>query len=251
MNQEIESRHSAQPFGVRRLLKASASVALTLALMGAAPSFASSSAINNPGFLSLSASKKLEKLLKCDVVYRLISDPNRAAKMNGFYCVTGLNANFRVVKIFNSTKAAQEDTDLYVPIQTGGRKVYLGKNWFVFGLPNDLKAVLGSKLILKSQAGLGLTDYTNKQDLCMSLSTAALQSHFNDLASEKQHFHDLDWLFKGVSKYVKTAISRYGAQLSKSLLSNNSFPGDQDLAQASLTYKPFCLSQKGEKFDLG
>ena len=107
----------------------------------------------NSGFISLQEVRQIEKLLKCDDVYRVVSDPYRAARMNGFYCITGLRANFRVVKVFDSTKAAQEDTDLYEPIQTGGRKLYRGENWFVFGLPQDIKAVLSSKLIRKNKAG--------------------------------------------------------------------------------------------------
>jgi hypothetical protein len=163
--------------------------------------------------------------------------------MQGFYCVTGLRANFRVVKIFDSAKAARADTDLYEPIQTGGRKLFLGRNWFVFGLPQDIKSVINSKLIQKSEAGLGLRDYTTKQDLCMGLSTAAMESHFDALPDEKRHFHDLEWLFKGGTKEVQIALKRYGPRLKKSLLGDNSFLMEQDLAQASLTYRSFCLSQ--------
>lgn len=221
-------------------------IAATLTLSSSTPSGA---VVNNPGFLSLQAATQIEKLLKCDQVYQVISDPYRAAKMNGFYCVTGLRANFRVVKIFDSTKAAQEDTDLYEPIQTGGRRVYLGSNWFVFGLPQDIRAILNSKLIQKTRAGISLTDYSTKQDLCMGLSTAALESHFDDVAGEKRHFQDLEWLFKGGTKQVQKAINRHGVQLKKSLLGDNSFPMEQDLASASLTYRPFCLSQKGQAFN--
>ena len=198
------------------------------------------------GFIRLQEARQLEKLLKCDAVYRVVSDPYRAARMNGFYCVTGLRANFRVVKVFDSTKAAQEDTDLYEPLQTGGRKLYRGENWFVFGLPQDIKAVLSSKLIRKSKAGLGLTNYTTKQDLCMGLSTAVLQSHFDNQQGEKRHIQDLESLFKGGAREVEEAIRRYGSRLNKSLLGDNSFPMEQDLALASLTYRPFCLAQKGQ-----
>ncbi len=225
------------------LLEAFLAISLTLA-----GSTANIPSVSNPGFLPLAAATQLQKLLKCDEVYPVISDPNRAARMNGFYCVTGLRANFRVVKIFDSIKSAQEDTDLYEPIQTGGRKVYKGKNWFVFGLPQDINAVLNSNLIRKTQSGLGLTSYTTKQDLCMGLSTAAMESHFDDRAGEKRHFQDLEWLFKGGTKQVQTAIKKYGAQLGTSLLGDNSFPMEQDLARASLTYRPFCLSQKGLTF---
>ena len=228
-----------------RFLVGLVAIGLTL---GVSPINASAS--KNPGFLNLQAAQQLEKELNCDEVYRLTSDPYRAAKMNGFYCVTGLRANFRVVKVFDSTKAAHEDTDLYSPIQTGGRKVYEGQNWFVFGLPQDIKAVLNSKLIKKTQVGLALTSYTTKQDLCMGLSTAALQSHFDDLAAEKRHFHDLEWLFKGGSKQVQAAIKQHGSQLKKSLLGENSLLVERDLAQASLTVRPFCLTQKGQNFDL-
>lgn len=201
---------------------------------------------SNTGFVSLQSAKQLEKLLRCDDVYRVVSDPYRAARMNGFYCVTGLRANFRVVKVFDSTKAAEEDIDLYQPIQTGGRKLYRGENWFVFGLPQDIKAVLASKLIRKTPVGLGLTNYTSKQDLCMGLSTAVLQSHFDNQAAEKQHIHDLEWLFKGGNLYVQAAIQKYGFRLKKSLLGDNSFPMEQDLAAASLAYRPFCVSQSGK-----
>ena len=199
----------------------------------------------NAGFISIQAAKKLEKLLKCDEVYRVVSDPYRAAEMNGFYCVTGLRANFRVVKVFDSAKAAEEDIDLYQPIQTGGRKLYRGENWFVFGLPQDIKAVLASKLIRKTPVGLGLTNYTTKQDLCMGLSTAVLQSHFDNPQGEKRHIQDLEGLFKGGNLQVQAAIQKYGFRLKKSLLGDNSFPMEQDLAAASLTYRPFCVSQTG------
>lgn len=199
----------------------------------------------NAGFISLQAAKKLEKLLKCDEVYRVVSDPYRASRMNGFYCVTGLRANFRVVKVFDSTKAAEEDIDLYQPIQTGGRKLYRGENWFVFGLPQDIKAVLASKMIRKTPVGLGLTNYTTKQDLCMGLSTAVLQSHFDNPQGEKRHIQDLEGLFKGGNLQVQAAIQKHGFRLKKSLLGDNSFPIEQDLAEASLTYRPFCVSQTG------
>jgi hypothetical protein len=201
---------------------------------------------SNTGFISLQSAKQLEKLLKCDDVYRLVSDPYRAARMNGFYCVTGLRANFRVVKVFDSTKAAEEDIDLYQPIQTGGRKLYRGENWFVFGLPQDIKAVLASKLIRKTQVGLGLTNYTTKQDLCMGLSTAVLQSHFDNPQGEKRHMQDLEGLFLGGVRHVQNAITKYGPRLKKSLLGDNSFPMEQDLAAASLTYRPFCIAQTGK-----
>lgn len=212
--------------------------------------FSSSPAIvsetRNSGFISLQSAQQLEKLLKCDEVYRVVSDPYRAARMNGFYCVTGLRANFRVVKVFDSTKAAQEDIDLYEPIQTGGRTLYRGENWFVFGLPKDVRAVLASKLIRKTQVGLALTNYTTKQDLCMGLSTAVLQSHFDNQPGEKRHIQDLEKLFKGGAQRVEEAIRRYGSRLNKSLLGDNSFPIEQDLALASITYRPFCIEQKGQ-----
>jgi hypothetical protein len=220
-------------------------LAISLTLVGSTGNIP---VVSHPGFLPLSAATQLQKSLKCEEVYQVISDPYRAARMNGFYCVTGLRANFRLVKIFDSTKAAKEDTDLYEPIQTGGRRLYLGKNWFVFGLPQDINAVVASSFMQKTDAGLGLTDYTTKQDLCMGLSTAAMESHFDDLTGEKRHFQDLEWLFKGGTKQVRAAIQRYGAQLKKSLLGKNAFPMEQDLAQASLTYRPFCLSQKGQHF---
>jgi hypothetical protein len=208
-------------------------------------STANVSVLRNAGFISLQEAKQLESLLKCDDVYRIVSDPYRAARMNGFYCITGLRANFRVVKVFDSAKAAKEDTDLYEPIQTGGRKVYRGENWLVFGLSQDIKAVMASGLIRKTQVGLGLADYTTKQDLCMGLSTAALQSHFANPANEKRHTQDLEWLFKGGNIHVQAASRRYGSRLKKSLLGDNSFPMEQDLAAASLIYRPFCLAQTG------
>jgi hypothetical protein len=220
-------------------------LAFSLALGGAPPQ---DPIAKNGGFLPLSVASQLERILKCTDVYPLVADPYRAARMNGFYCVTGLRANFRVVKIFDSTKAAQDDTDLYAPIQTGGRKLLLGKNWFVFGLADDISSILKSKLIRANSVGLGLKDYTTKQDLCMGLSTAALESHFDDPPGEQRHLHDLEWLFKGGVAQVRTAINQYGVQLKKSILGDNSFAMEQDLALASLKYRPFCLAQKGVSF---
>lgn len=207
-----------------------------------------SAASESAGYLPLSAATKLEKLLKCERTYPLVSDPNRVSKMNGFYCVTGLRGNFRLVKIFESKKAAKDDTDLYEPIQTGGRKLVLGGNWFVFGLPQDIKAIANSGLIKRSDSAMGLKDYTTKQDLCMGLSTAAMESHFDDPAGEKQHLHDLEWLFKGGTKQVQSAINRFGPELKKALLGDDGLLMGQTLARSSLVYRPFCLSQKGSVY---
>lgn len=207
-----------------------------------------SAASESAGYLPLSAATKLEKLLKCERTYPLVSDPNRVSKMNGFYCVTGLRGNFRLVKIFESKKAAKDDTDLYEPIQTGGRKLVLGGNWFVFGLPQDIKAIANSGLIKRSDSAMGLKDYTTKQDLCMGLSTAAMESHFDDPAGEKQHLHDLEWLFKGGAKRVQSAINRFGPDLKKALLGDDGLLMGQTLARSSLVYRSFCLSQKGSVY---
>jgi hypothetical protein len=203
---------------------------------------------DSAGYLPLSAATQLEKLLKCEKTYALVSDPNRVSKMNGFYCVTGLRGNFRVVKIFESKRAAKDDIDLYVPIQTGGRKLVVGGNWFVFGLPQDIKTVVNSGLIKRSDSGLGLKDYTTKHDLCMGLSTAAMESHFDNPAGEKRHLHDLEWLFKGGTRQVQSAINRFGPQLKKALLGDDGLLMGQALARASLVYRPFCLSQKGSGY---
>ncbi|MEY4043368.1 MAG: hypothetical protein RL529_935 [Actinomycetota bacterium] len=168
--------------------------------------------------------------------------------MKGFYCVTGLRGNFRLVKIFESKKAAKDDTDLYEPIQTGGRKLLVGGNWFVFGLPQDIKSIVDSGLIKRSDSGMGLKDYTTKQDLCMGLSTAAMESHFDDPSGETRHLHDLEWLFKGGTKQVQSAIKKFGPQLKKALLGDDGLLMGQTLARASLVYRPFCLSQKGSVY---
>ena len=221
-------------------------IGITLAvaiLLGSPTSVAAP--INSSGYLPLSAATELEKLLNCEKTYPLVSDPNRVSKMNGFYCVTGLRGNFRVVKIFESTKAAKDDTDLYEPIQTGGRKLVVGGNWFVFGLSQDIKAVLNSGLIRRSDSGMGLKDFTTKQDLCMGLSTAAMESHFDDPSGEARHLHDLEWLFKGGTRQVQSAIKRFGPQLKKALLGDDGLLMGQTLAIASLVNRPFCLAQKG------
>jgi hypothetical protein len=218
-------------------------VALAATLLLGSPTSVSASS-NSSGFLPLSAATQLEKLLKCEKTYQLVADPNRVSKMKGFYCVTGLRGNFRLVKIFESKKAAKDDTDLYEPIQTGGRKLVVGGNWFVFGLPQDIKAVLNSGLIKRSDSGLGLKDYTTKQDLCMGLSTAAMESHFDDPSGEARHLHDLEWLFKGGTKHVQSAIKRFGPQLKKALLGDDGLLMGQTIARASLVYRPFCLALK-------
>jgi hypothetical protein len=209
--------------------------------------FSVGASIDGSGYLPLSASYQLEKRLNCEKTYPLVSDPNRASKMNGFYCVSGLRGNFRLVKIFESKKAAKDDTDLYEPIQTGGRKLVVGGNWFIFGLPQDVKAIVSSGLIKRSDSGMGLKDYTTKQDLCMGLSTAAMESHFDDPAGEKRHLHDLEWLFKGGTKQVQSAINRFGPELKKALLGDNGLLMGQTLARASLAYRPFCVAQKGSE----
>jgi len=206
-------------------------------------------ASDSSGYLPLTAATRLEKILKCEKTYPLVSDPSRVSKMNGFYCFSGLRENFRVVKIFESKKAAKDDTDLYAPIQTGARKLFLGANWFVFGLTQDIKAVVNSGLIKRTDVGMGLRDYTTKQDLCMGLSTAAMKSHFDDPAGEERHLRDLEWLFKGGTKQVQAAINRFGPQLKKALLGDNGLIMGQMLASAALVYRPFCLAQKGSGFN--
>ena len=124
------------------------------------------------------------------------------------------------------------------------RHLVVGGNWFVFGLPQDIKAVLNSGLIKRSDSGMGLRDYSTKQDLCMGLSTAAMESHFDNPSGEARHLHDLEWLVKGGTKQVQSAIKGFGPQLKKALLGDDGLLMGQTLASASLVYRPFCLAHK-------
>jgi hypothetical protein len=193
--------------------------------------------------LDLSAISVISEALRCDEKYPLASDYQRMTPMRGIYCVSGLSENGRVVRIYESAEAAREILDLYVPYQTGGRKVYLMANWFIYGLPADLKAIQELNLKEASPNPAYHRTYPVKQDICKGLISEALGGAFSNPQLEKSNIDSAEKLFKGSRNQLHLAIVRFGSELRSAYALNNAPLIDQRLSEAAESFRPFCGRQ--------
>lgn len=193
-----------------------------------------------PAHLELSDISRITKALKCEKKYPLASDYQRMSPMRGVYCVTGLSENSRSVRIYESEAAARDILDLYVPYQTGGRKVYLMANWFIYGLPSDMRTIQKLKLKEARPNPNFQKTYPVKQDMCIGLISEALRGAFSSPEMEKLNIESAEKLFPGAKEQLHIAIAKYGAGLKIAYSSNEFNLIEQRLSEATESYRPFC-----------
>ena len=230
-----------------KILGTRGNIALTLAiaigLSGCAPvepQVKSGTTIDT--YMQLSEAGRIQDRMDCSEVYPLVSDAYSAARMNGFYCVTGLRANFRIVKIFDDPAVMLNDTELYEPLQTGGRKLLVGKNWFIFGLPQDIEVVTSSTQVTSARGIIREVPYSTKQNICMGLMTSALDFTFNGTDQGKETIENAEDYFPGAEKAYARAVKQWGDRVAAAYSANNGPLIEQTISSASLSYREFCLS---------
>jgi hypothetical protein len=195
-----------------------------------------------PRFLSLAQVDAVSNSLKCERRFSLEADPYRVSRMRGFYCLSGPAANFRILKIYESAAAARSDVDLYTPIQTGGRKVFLMGNWFLFGLESDARAI--KRLALKpASSSSEKIRFRSRQDICMGLISGAIDLTFSKVDDPRKLVASAENLFPGANHQIERAISKNSWTLQRAYSSQVSAEIEQQLAKASSSYLRFCLAQ--------
>jgi hypothetical protein len=195
-------------------------------------------------YMQLSEASRIQDRMDCSEVYPLVSDAYSAARMNGFYCVTGLRANFRIFKIFDDPEVMLNDTELYEPLQTGGRKLLVGENWFIFGLPQDIEVVKAATQFTNARGILSQAPYSTKQSTCMGLLTSALDFTFNGTDQGKETIENAEDYFPGAEKAYARAVKQWGDRVAAAYSANNGPLIEQTISEASLSYRDYCL-----KFD--
>ena len=213
--------------------------ALVLTLSGCAQG---QNKTENDTVIPFSEVTRIQNSLDCGELYPLVSDAYSAAKMKGFYCVSGLRENFRLFKIFDDPEVMLNDIELYEPLQTGGRKLTAGKNWFMFGLPRDIEVALTSTE-LSSPATNSKAVYSNRQNTCMGLLTSALDFTFNGTDQGKATLENAKKFFRGAEGAYERTVVLWGKQVAEAYAVGNGPLIEQTLSSASLTYRDFCLSQ--------
>jgi uncharacterized protein YceK len=193
-------------------------------------------------YMQLSEVSRIQDRMDCSQVYPLVSDAYSAARMNGFYCVTGLRANFRIFKIFDDPAVMLNDTELYEPLQTGGRKLLVGKNWFVYGLAEDIEVVTSSPQVTSARGIISEVPYSTKQSTCMGLLTSALDFTFNGTDQGKETIENAEENFPGAEQAYERAVKQWGDRVAEAYSANNGPLIEQTISEASLSYRDFCLS---------
>ena len=193
-------------------------------------------------YMQLSQASRIQDRMDCSEVYPLVSDAYSAARMNGFYCVTGLRANFRIFKIFDDPAVMLNDTELYEPLQTGGRKLLVGENWFIFGLPQDIEVVEAATQFTNSRGILSEAPYSTKQSTCMGLLTSALDFTFNGTNQGEATVENAEEYFPGAEQAYARTVKQWGDRVAEVYLANNGPLIEQTISAASLSYREFCLS---------
>lgn len=193
-------------------------------------------------YMQLSEVSRIQDRMDCSEVYPLVSDAYSAARMNGFYCVTGLRANFRIFKIFDDPAVMLNDTELYEPLQTGGRKLLVGKNWFIFGLPADIEVATAATQFANSRGIVSEVPYSTKQSTCMGLLTSALDFTFNGTGQGKETIENAEEYFPGAAQAYERTVKQWGDRVAEVYLANNGPLIEQTISAASLSYREFCLS---------
>ena len=214
--------------------------ALALILSGCAQGKAQSGTTIDT-YMQLSEASRIQDRMDCTETYPLVSDAYSAAKMNGFYCVTGLRANFRIFKIFDDPDVMLNDTELYEPLQTGGRKLLVGENWFIFGLPQDIEVVNAATQFTNSRRILGEAPYSTKQNTCMGLMTSALDFTFNGTNQGEATVENAEEFFPGAEQAYARTVKQWGVRVAEAYSANNGPLIEQTLSAASLSYRDFCL----------
>lgn len=215
--------------------------ALALMLSGCAQDEAQSRTTIDT-YMQLSEASRIQDRMDCSEVYPLVSDAYSAAKMNGFYCVTGLRANFRIFKIFDDPAVMLNDTELYEPLQTGGRKLVVGKNWFIFGLPQDIEIVSAATQVTNARGIISEPSYSTRQSTCMGLMTSALDFTFNGTDQGKATLDNAEEYFPGAEQSFERAEEQWGDRVAEAYSANNGPLIEQTISEASLSYREFCLS---------
>ena len=193
-------------------------------------------------YMHLSEAGRIQDRMDCSEVYPLVSDAYSAAKMTGFYCVTGLRANFRIFKIFDDPDVMLNDTELYAPLQTGGRKLLVGKNWFIFGLPQDIEIVSTANQVTNARGILSETPYSTRQNTCMGLLTSALDFTFNGTNQGEATVQNAEEYFPGAKKAYERTVKLWGDRVADAYSANNGPLIEQTISAASLSYRDFCLT---------
>ena len=215
--------------------------ALALMLSGCAQDEAQSRTTIDT-YMQLSEASRIQDRMDCSEVYPLVSDAYSAARMNGFYCVTGLRANFRIFKIFDDPAVMLNDTELYEPLQTGGRKLVVGKNWFVYGLPQDIEIVSATNQVTNARGILSEAPYSTQQNTCMGLMTSALDFTFNGTDQGKATLENAEEYFPGAEKVYERTVNQWGDRVADAYSANNGPLIEQTISAASLSYRDFCLT---------
>ena len=193
-------------------------------------------------YMQLSEASRIQDRMDCSEVYPLVSDAYSAAKMNGFYCVTGLLANFRTAKIFDDPADMLNDTELYEPLQTGGRKLLVGKNWFIFGLPADIEVTIASAQFASARGIVSEVPYSMEQSTCMGLLTSALDFTFNGTNQGEATVENAKRYFPGAEQVYERTVKQWGDRVAEAYSANNGPLIEQTISAASLSYRDFCLS---------
>lgn len=193
-------------------------------------------------YMQLSEASRIQDRMDCSEVYPLVSDAYSTARMNGFYCVTGLRANFRIFKIFDDPDVMLNDTELYEPLQTGGRKLLVGKNWFVYGLPQDIEVVTAATQFASARGIVSEVPYSMEQSTCMGLLTSALDFTFNGTNQGEATVENAERYFPGAEQAYERAVKQWGDRVAEAYLANNGPLIEQTISAASLSYREFCLS---------
>ena len=193
-------------------------------------------------YMQLSEAGRIQDRMDCSETYALVSDAYSASKMTGFYCVTGLRANFRIFKIFDDPEVMLNDTELYAPLQTGGRKLLVGKNWFIFGLPQDIEIVSTANQVTNARGILSETPYSTRQNTCMGLLTSALDFTFNGTNQGEATVQNAEEYFPGAKEAYERTVKQWGDRVAEAYSANNGPLIEQTISAASLSYRDFCLT---------
>lgn len=196
---------------------------------------------NSGSYLDMRDISKVEMALSCEKTYRISGDPYRVSQMAGLYCVDGLAANFRVVKIYESPVAAKLAAQDYESIQTGGRKLVTGKNWFLLGLTEDAKRLDDLKLESRPQSTFPKPQPL--KDNCMLQLTSLIEA-ISQGDDEKGNFAlGIDAAIPGALIQANNITAARRLSLAKALESKDPFLIEQELAEAAKSYREFCSSK--------
>lgn len=193
-------------------------------------------------YMRLTEVSRIQARMDCSQVYPLVSDAYSAAKMKGFYCVTGLRENFRIFKVFDDPTVMLNDMELYEPLQTGGRKLVAGKNWFIFGLPGDIEVAAAATQFTSARGMIRETSYSTGQNTCMGLMTSALDFTFNGTDQGTTTMKNAEEYFQGAEQAYERVVKLWGERVADAYVADNGPLIEQTISEASLSYRDFCLA---------